>query len=71
MKSPSPVLLPLLVVPSTALAYLNPESGTMLIQALLGGLAGAAVLFRLYWMRIRAYFKPTAKAAVPETPRDA
>ena len=33
-------------------AYIDPGSGSMLLQALLGGAAGAAVLARLFWYRI-------------------
>jgi hypothetical protein len=33
-------------------AYLDPGSGAMILQILLGGVAGVAVLFRLFWHRI-------------------
>jgi hypothetical protein len=35
-------------------AYLDPGSGSMLVQLLLGGVAGAAVLFKLGWHRLRS-----------------
>ena len=41
-------------------AYLDPGSGSMLLQILLGGLAGAGVLAKLYWYRIRALFGAAA-----------
>ena len=34
-----------------AYAYVDPGSGGMLIQLLLGGVAGVAVIVRLYWQR--------------------
>ena len=34
-----------------AYAYLDPGSGSMMLQALLGGIAGLAVVIRLYWRR--------------------
>ena len=34
-------------------AYIDPGTGGMLLQLLLGGLAGAAVIVRLQWERIR------------------
>jgi hypothetical protein len=37
-------------------AYLDPGSGSMLIQLLLGGLAGAAVILKLAWHRLRGLF---------------
>ena len=33
-------------------AYLDPGSGSMLIQLLLGGVAGLVVIVRLFWHRI-------------------
>jgi hypothetical protein len=37
-------------------AYLDPGSGSMLIQLLLGGVAGAAVILKLGWHRLRDTF---------------
>lgn len=42
----------LLVFASPAYAYLDPGSGGMMVQLLLGGIAGVGVLFRLYWRRL-------------------
>ena len=49
-------LLLLTAVPRNAHAYLDPASGSMLLQLLLGGLAGAALFFKLFWQKIRAFF---------------
>ena len=35
-----------------AAAYLDPGSGSMLLQVLLGGVAGIAVIAKLYWGRV-------------------
>ena len=35
------------------LMYLDPGAGSMILQALAGGLAGLAVVLKLYWARIR------------------
>jgi len=37
-------------------AYLDPGSGSMLVQLLLGGVAGAAVIVKLGWQRFRGLF---------------
>jgi len=37
-------------------AYLDPGSGSMLLQLLLGGLAGLAIVLKLYWHRFLALF---------------
>ena len=41
----------LFVWASPAYAYVDPGSGGMLVQLLLGGVAGVAVIVRLYWRR--------------------
>lgn len=38
-----------------AQAYLDPGTGSILLQALLGGVAGAAVVGRLYWHRLLVF----------------
>ena len=45
-----------LFVERPAFAYLDPGSGSMLLQVLLGGVAGVAVIAKLYWGRILALF---------------
>ena len=40
----------------TPLAYLDPGSGSLFLQLLLGGIAGVAVLGKLAWQRIRSAF---------------
>ena len=39
------------------LAYLDPGSGSMILQILAGGLAAVAVTARLYWSRILKFLK--------------
>ncbi len=39
-----------------AYAYLDPGTGSMLVQLLLGGVAGALVIGKLYWQRLKAFF---------------
>lgn len=38
-----------------ASAYLDPGTGSMMLQALLAGVAGAAVVGRLYWHRVKSF----------------
>lgn len=35
-------------------AYIDPGSGSILLQLLLGGFAGAVVVVKLYWQRLKA-----------------
>jgi hypothetical protein len=46
------VVFLVLVCARPAYAYLDPGSGGMMVQLLLGGFAGAAVLVRLYWRQL-------------------
>ena len=50
-------LLILLVAAPSALpayGYLDPTSGSLILQLVVGGVAGAAVLIRLYWHKLLA-----------------
>ncbi len=57
----------LIVWEARAQAYLDPGSGSMLIQLLLGGFAGLAVILKLYWRRILGLF---GRGDKPERPGD-
>ena len=49
-------LLLSLIAPPATFAYLDPGSGSMLLQLVLGGLAGLAVIAKLYWQRLLGLF---------------
>jgi uncharacterized membrane protein len=44
------------VLTRPAYAYLDPGSGSMALQALLGIFAAAMVVIRLYWARLMKFF---------------
>jgi len=48
------VMIGLLAAP--AHAYLDPASGSMLVQLVLGGAAGLAIAVRLLWRRLTRLF---------------
>jgi len=48
----------LLMLTMPAHAYLDPGTGGMLIQILLGGVAGLAVAGKLFWHQLKSYFRP-------------
>ncbi len=50
------VLLGAVGISSPAHAYLDPGTGSMLLQLRLGGVAGALVVGKLYWHRVKAFF---------------
>jgi len=41
----------------TAYAYLDPGSGSMLVQFLIGVVAGGAIAIGMFWRRVVAFFK--------------
>ncbi|MGP0591327.1 hypothetical protein ACTRXD_02145 [Nitrospira sp. T9] len=46
---------------SSAQAYLDPGTGSMVLQLLLGGIAGAVVILKLYWRRFVGLFRGNAR----------
>lgn len=43
--------------PHNAHAYIDAGSGSMILQVLLGGIAGALVVIKLYWHKFLSIFK--------------
>jgi hypothetical protein len=57
---------------TTVLAYLDPGSGSMILQIIAGGLAAVAVTAKLYWHRILKFLhirKDEPEAPKPDTAR--
>lgn len=56
-----PVLLALVLAPvlvaTPALAYVDPAASSLILQVVLGGIAGLGVLLRLFWGRIRRWVR--------------
>lgn len=40
---------------NTVLAYLDPGSGSLLLQGLVAGVASAAVMAKVYWRRAKRF----------------
>ena len=47
----------IVIEPRYALAYIDPSAGGLLVQILLGGIAGIGVLVKLYWGKLTKYFR--------------
>lgn len=45
-----------LVWPKGAMAYLDPGSGTYLIQMIIAGMVGFGFFFRKYWQQVKSFF---------------
>ena len=52
----------------TVLAYLDPGTGSMLVQLVVGGLAAVAVTAKFYWRRLLRLLR--IRKADPEPKRD-
>lgn len=52
----------LLMVTADVFAYLDPGTGSMMLQVILGGIAAVGVAIKLYWHRILAAFGMRKKA---------
>ena len=37
-------------------AYIDPGTGSYIIQVMIGGLLGAAFALKVYWKKVKAYF---------------
>lgn len=48
------------------LMYLDPGTGSFIIQMLLAGLLGIAVAVRIYWKKIIAFFKKNKKGTIQD-----
>jgi Na+/proline symporter len=48
---------------AAAHAYLDPGTGSILVQSLLAGIAGAAAVVSLYWQRVKAFFVNLRKSS--------
>ena len=51
----------ILVSVDSAFAYLDPGTGSMLLQVILGGVAAVGVAIKLYWHKIRVALRPGRK----------
>jgi hypothetical protein len=51
---------------SPALAYFDAATGGLVVQAVLGGIAGISVLLRLYWRRLVRVLKGRSGEEVAE-----
>ena len=58
-----------LILPRRSLAYLDPGTGSYMLQMLLALLVGGAFALKIFWKRIVAFFKrqpPAASTAEPQ-----
>jgi len=54
------IILPLVFPLKTGHAYLDPGSGSFIIQLLLASLVGGLFILKTYWRRITGFFRKSA-----------
>ena len=60
----------LMEAPTPAYAYLDPGTGSMMLQVLLGAIAGGLVVGRLYWQKIKSFFSGTKDGSDDDNPTE-
>ena len=53
-----------------AAAYIEPGTGSMILQLLLGGAVGFFAIFKLYWHRFKAWLSPASTGQVADESAD-
>jgi hypothetical protein len=64
LRGPVALVLGLLATPGVAHAYIDPGTGSLVLQGLIAAVAAAGVVIRGYWYRIKGWFR----RADPEKP---
>lgn len=60
--APSAIITLMLALSPNAYAYLDPGTGSMLLQSLIGAIAAAGMVLSLFWQRIKiAVYQGMAK----------
>jgi len=65
-KSRFVLLLCAFLLSTNAWAYLDPGTGSMLLQVILGGIAAVGVAFKIFWHRIKSAIGLGGKSVSPE-----
>jgi len=56
------VITLLLILPAPSFAYLDPATGSMIIQGIIGAVAGLLVAVKLYWGKLTSFFSRNKKS---------
>lgn len=66
---PSVFLAAMLLIGSagTSHAYLDPGTGSILLQSLIAGVVGGMVVIKMYWRKVKTFFSGGRAARRPDT----
>jgi hypothetical protein len=60
----------LAIVPVEAHAYLDPGTGSLILQGLMAAFFAAAFTFKLWWYRLKSIFMGASPGPAPERPTE-
>ena len=55
------ILILFLIFNSKAYAYIDPGIGSIMLQAIIGGIAATIFTIKIYWQKIKDFFKKKKK----------
>lgn len=61
----------IMLLSESAWAYLDPGTGSLILQSVIAGVAGALVVGRLYWEKLKVYFSSIFSPAESTSSADA
>lgn len=61
------VVSALALLPGAAQAYLDPATGSVILQGLIAGVAGVLLAGKLYWRKLKSLFARRPNSKVPAT----
>jgi hypothetical protein len=50
------IILATHLITTNAYAYIDPGTGTIIIQAIVGAIAAGAVTIKIYWYKLKVFF---------------
>ena len=60
-----------IVVPTSAQAYIDPGTGSYVVQAVVAAIAGGAMAIKVYWHNLKVYFSGRGAEASEASKADA
>ena len=55
------VIVIFFLLSNSAYAYIDPGTGTIILQALIGGIVAAGAAISLYWRKLKSFFSKKKK----------
>ncbi len=64
------IFLFILCIPHAANAYIDPVTGSIVLQAIVGAIATALFFIKLYWKKLKRFFAKMMGKEVPDEDED-